>query len=124
MAVAQYVWPVLWDISVNQTNMKRSIQQNKAIHKYCDLVAKELNREGHTMQDVIKKITRVEIEPDMKNVKDILWREIQKVVVHKKSTTELETDEVDKVFNTMNNFLGREFGVHVPFPNHEEMSIL
>lgn len=97
----------------------RSLTQNKALHKYCEMVAHELSNNGHTMQDVVKVITRVEITPTTENVKEILWREIQKALFGKKSTTELTTAEVNRVYEVMSMFLAREFEISLPFPSEE-----
>ena len=97
----------------------RSLTQNSALHKYCEMVARELENGGHTMQDVVKVITRVEITPTTQNVKEILWREIQKALFGKKSTTELTTAEVSKVYEVMAMFLAREFQISLPFPSEE-----
>lgn len=99
---------------------QRSISQNSAIHAYLELVAKELVNQGQTMQDVVKVITKVEITPTKENVKEIIWREIQKVMFGKKSTTELTTAEVDKIYQVMSMFLAREFDISIPFPSEEQ----
>lgn len=98
---------------------QRTIQQNKSIHKYCTMVAEELSNQGQTMQNVIKHITRVEIHPTKENVKEIIWREIQKALFGKQSTTELNTSQVDKVYQVMSQFLAREFEIDLPFPSKE-----
>ena len=54
-------------------------------------------------------------------VKEYIWRPIQKAQLGKKSTTELTTKDIDKVFETINRFLGEKHKVHVPFPSIEEV---
>lgn len=104
---------------MENTTHTRTPIQNNSIHKYLELVARELENGGHTMQDVVKVITRVEITPTKENVKEIIWREIQKALFGKKSTTELSTAEVSKVYEVMAMFLAREFGISLPFPSEE-----
>ena len=100
---------------------KRTKTQNNALHLYLTQVAEALDREGHTMQDVIKCITKVEIRPTMHNVKEIIWREIQKAQLGKESTTDLNKQEdIDKVYDAMNKWLGHYFSIHIPFPNDEQ----
>ena len=97
---------------------KRTSSQNSALHLYFSQVASELEREGHTLQDVIKHINKVEITPTMSNVKEIIWKEIQKVVLNKKSTTELaKQEDIEKVYDVMNKWLGTYFQIYIPFPN-------
>ncbi len=100
-----------------QQPKQRTELQNNAIHLYFEWVAQELQNGGYTMQDVCKAITRVEITPTKENVKEIIWREIQKALYGKKSTTELTKHEVDKVYEVMSRFLAREFEIDLPFPN-------
>jgi len=69
----------------------------------------------------MEHIHKVEITPTMSNVKEIIWKEIQKVVLGKASTTELSKQEdIDAVYDVMNKWLGQEFGLHIPFPCDEE----
>lgn len=99
---------------------QRTIPQNSALHLYLTQVAAELDRQGHTMQDVVQKITKVEIKPSMHNVKEMIWREIQKAQLGKDSTTFLNKQEdIDKVYEVMNKWLGTYFEIHIPWPNDE-----
>ncbi len=102
---------------------KRTQRQNSALHLYLTQVAETLDREGHTLQDIVKCITKVEIRPTMHNVKEVIWREIQKAQLGKNSTTELSKQEdIDKVYDAMNKWLGHYFQIHIPFPSMEEGS--
>lgn len=99
---------------------QRTLSQNSALHLYLTQVAAELDRQGHTMQDVVQKITKVEIKPTMHNVKEMIWREIQKAQLGKDSTTFLNKQEdIDKVYEVMNKWLGTYFEIHIPWPNDE-----
>lgn len=100
---------------------QRTDSQNRALHLYLTQVANELDRQGHTMQDVVKKITKVEIKPTMHNVKEIIWREIMKAQLGKESTTFLaKQEDIDKVYDVMNKWLGTYFEIHLPFPVDEQ----
>lgn len=100
---------------------KRTERQNNALHLYLTQVAETLDREGHTMQDVVQKITKVEIRPTLSNVKEMIWREIQKAQLGINSTTNLKKQEdIDKVYDAMNKWLGYYFEIHIPFPSMEE----
>lgn len=110
---------------IKGTPKLRTPAQNNALHLYLTQVAQALEREGHTMQDVLKHINKVEITPTMSNVKELLWREIQKVVLGKTSTTDLRKQEdIDKVYDVMNKWLGTYFEINIPFPNDEEVAVL
>lgn len=96
----------------------RTSQQNKALHLYLSQVAEALDREGHSFQNVVSSLRNAEIRPTPENIKQI-WREFQKAMYDKHSTTELEKLEVDRVYEVFNAWLGREFQIHVPFPSEE-----
>ena len=96
---------------------QRTTSQNNALHKYLTLVAEELAREGHTMQDVTKAIRRAEIRPTMAALKEVVWRPLQEIIHGKKSTTELTKQDIDPVYEAMNKWLGQEFEIHIPFPH-------
>lgn len=98
---------------------QRSLKQNNAIHKYLTLVAEELQEQGQTMQDVVKAIRKAEIVPTMNAMKEVCWKPIQEITYGKKSTTELETHEVDKVYQVMAMWLAKEFNISIPFPSDE-----
>jgi hypothetical protein len=104
---------------IGVANETRSSAQNNSIHLYLEQVAIALDREGHSMQDVVKAIKKAEIRPTMEALKEIVWKPIQWILFKKKSTTKLITTEVDRVYETVNAFIGREFQIHIPFPSQE-----
>lgn len=96
----------------------RTDQQNKALHKYFELVADELNSAGFTVQLVLKEKMDLDWQPSM--VKELLWRTAQQALLGKSSTTELRKQEdIDRVYDHINRHLSEKFGLHVPFPSHE-----
>ena len=96
---------------------QRTLQQNKALHKFFELLADELNRAGYDMRKTLKP--EIEIPWSMITVKEYLWRPIQQEQLRKDSTTELNTKDIDKIYDTLNRFLSQKLGVHIPFPNIE-----
>jgi type I restriction-modification system DNA methylase subunit len=99
---------------------KRTKKQNDAIHLYLEQVAGELQNQGQTLQGIIEKIEIAEIIPTEKNLKEVIWRSFQDALLKKKSTTELTTDEVTKVYEVVAMFLSRNFEINLPFPSIEE----
>lgn len=96
--------------------MNRTPTQNDALHLYYRLVAEELNNAGYNVQLVLKE--KMDIDWDERLVKELLWRNAQKVITSKESTTELnKTEEIDRIYEHLNRHLSEKFGVHVPFPN-------
>ena len=101
---------------------QRTLQQNKALHKFFELLANELNEAGLDMRKILKP--EIDIPWTTISVKNFLWRPIQEVMLGKHSTTELDKlQEIDKIYETLNRFLGEKWGLHVEFPsieNYEE----
>lgn len=93
----------------------RTIQQNKALHKYFALLAEALNNGGYTVATTIK--TSVVWTP--LSVKELIWRPLQEAVLKKKSTTELEKAEIDKVYDNVNFYTAEKLGISIPFPSKE-----
>lgn len=106
---------------MEKTQRQRTTQQNKALHVLFRMLAEELNDAGLDMRKTLKQ--SVDIPWDPKTVKEYLWRPVQKAQLGKDSTTELTTEEIDKVFDTINRHLGERFGLHVPFPSIEELML-
>ena len=100
--------------------MQRTNAQNNSIHLYLEHVADALNREGHTLQDVVKAIKKAQIRPTKNALKEVVWKPLQEIILGKGSTTTLEKGEVDQVYEMMNAFIGREFQIHIPFPHIEK----
>lgn len=93
----------------------RTTAQNSALHLFFSMIAKELNNQKLTIPKVLK--ADVTFSPDA--VKDYMWRPIQKAVTGKESSTKLEKQEIDQVYEVLNKLLGEKFGIHVPFPSIE-----
>jgi len=100
----------------------RTLLQNSALHKYCALVAEALNDAGFSVQRVMENIKKAEVEWTMLSVKEIIWRNFQIALLEKKSTTELETNEVSKVYRNIDYWLSTKVGIEsIPFPSIENI---
>lgn len=96
---------------------KRTLRQNKALHKYFELLAEELTLAGFDMKRTLKE--SVDIPWNGATVKEHLWKPIQNAQLMKPSTTELTTKEIDTIYDTLNRHLAEKTGVHVDFPSSE-----
>lgn len=105
--------------SLSKEEKQRTIQQNKALHKYFELLAATLNDAGLDMKKVLKP--EIDIPWSKSSVKEYLWRPVQKIQLGKRSTTEMNTKEIDQVLETINRHLGEKFGIHIPFPSIENL---
>ena len=93
----------------------RTLPQNSALHRWCEQVAEELNASGQPVQLVLQKT--IDLDWDKYSVKNLLWRNIQRALVRKESTTQLKKhEEINKIYEHLNRFLGEKCGIHVPWP--------
>ena len=100
----------------------RSLKQNAAIHKYCRDLAEECACNGVTMTMLVDTLlSGVEITPTEHMVKEV-FKAIQKVMFDTNSTTHLTTDQVSKVYETLNKMSSDNWGISIPFPSLEEQA--
>ena len=96
----------------------RTARQNRALHKYLDLLAAGLSEGGYTVQVVLAKA--VDREWDMEAAKSLLWKPIQKAMLGKESTADADTTDYTKVYETLNRFMGEKFGMEsIPWPTKD-----
>lgn len=98
---------------------QRTPNQNNALHKYCSVVADELNNHGISMKILLSDL---EVDHTMESVKSI-FRAIGKAKFGKVSTSDLSTDEITKVYEEMNRMLANSH-IHVSFPSYEQQEQL
>ena len=97
--------------------MKRTAQQNKAIHCYFRLLAAALNDAGYDMKRVLKQSVDIPWTED--SVKRHLWKPIQDAMIGKMSTTQLETFDVSEVYDCLNRHTASKLAVSVAFPEED-----
>ena len=103
-----------------KSNRHRTPTQNKCIHKYCAQVSEALNDAGLDMQTVLKKGASIPWSEG--KVKDDIWRQVQKAMFDKVSTTEITTTECAKVYDVVARHLSETLGVYVAWPSKESMN--
>ncbi len=109
------------DKSSTEQEPKRTKRQNDALHLYLSKVATALNDAGYSIQDVLSNFT-MELDWTPNSVKEILWRQPMKSMLHKDSTTDMTTKEIDQIYLVLNRFLGEKLHMEsIPFPSIEEL---
>jgi hypothetical protein len=98
----------------------RTTTQNKALHKYYSLLSDALNEAGYDMKKTLKE--SAEIPWTAEAVKLNIWKPVQDAMLDKKSTTELETTEVDEIYKVVDRHLSQKTGVHVEFPSRHTLA--
>ena len=103
-----------------ENNKLRSDQQNRALHLWFQLLADELNLAGLDLKLALKELP-VDVPATKNNIKEALWRPIQKTMVSTASTKELTTGQIDAIWEVINRHFGN-LGFEVPrFPSIEEL---
>lgn len=98
---------------------KRTNQQNRAMHKFFELLASDLNEAGYDMKRTLKE--QIDIPWTSVTVKEYLWRPVQDAMLNKESTTELTTKEINEIYEVLMRHLGEKLGIEAtPFPAIEE----
>ena len=103
-------------VDIKGERSKRTALQNKAIHKYCSMLADDFNDAGLDMVAVLKE-KEAEVSWTMDSVKDVIWRPIQLAMFKKESTTQLETSEVGRVYEQIAKHLVTKFNIIRSFPS-------
>ena len=99
---------------------RRSDQQRKAIEVFCRELADELNAKGHTVKLVLEAMRKgADIPWTQAAVKELLWKVMQKALVDKKSTTELDTKEPSDIHQSLMHWITENLeGVdYIDFPS-------
>lgn len=102
-----------------KTGKQRTGLQNRALHKFCEMLADEMNAAGFDFRVFIKEGYPVPFTKEL--VKEHIWKPIQKAVTRHSSTTKPETGEYTKIYESLNVKLA-EHGLHVPWPCRESMN--
>lgn len=109
------------EIIIRKKISRRTASQNNAMHLYFEMVSDRLNDSGLNIEKVIKGFT-MEHDWTPSLVKELLWREAQRFVTKKESTTELnKQEEIDKIWEIMNRFLAKLKVESIPFPCIEQL---
>ena len=98
---------------------KRTTKQNNALHLFCTQLATTLNDAGLDQRIVLKP--SVSIDWSLESVKKYLWGSIMLAVTGKEHTSDLDRNEIDKVYMALSSHLGERFGVLVEFPSKDRL---
>ena len=96
---------------------QRTLQQNKALHKFCELLADALNDAGYVMKKTLKPGVDIPWTKDM--IKEYIWRPVMKAMEGVESTTEMNTVDPSEIYEVVNRHMAEKFGVHVSWPSNE-----
>ena len=97
--------------------MKRTPLQNKSLHKYFTLLSEALNDSGQDMRATLKP--EVEIPWSSSSIKELMFKPIALAMFGVSSTTELDTKQINEVYETLNRHTASKLGVSVVWPHQE-----
>lgn len=99
---------------------QRTLQQNRAMWLFMEILAKELNNSGLDMRLVLKPTYKIDWTKE--NIHDHLWLPIQKALYGTNTTTFLKKQEqIEKIHEIIMRELGEKHGLQfIPFPNDEQ----
>ena len=100
-----------------RTGKQRTLRQNNALQKYCELLADAFNDAGMDMRAVLRE--DVEIPWSKDTVREHIWRPIMLAMTRKESTTNLTREEVTQIYETINRHTAAKFGLSVEFPSEK-----
>ena len=103
----------------NLSENKRTLQQNKAMHKLFTQMSDTFNTLGLDMRVVLKPEIKILWTPEA--VKRELFKPVMKAMYGIESTTELNTAQVSKVYEQIMKVIGEKFGVYLDFPSKEQL---
>ena len=97
---------------------KRTINQNRAIHKLFTTLSTELNTLGLDARIILTPTYQIWWTPEM--IKRDLWCPLQKAMFGTEHTSEMTTDQVSKVYEQLAHIIGEKHGVEISFPSIED----
>ncbi len=93
---------------------QRTLKQNKCLHSYFQQLADELNAGGYDVRTTIK----VPVSFTGENVKELMAKPVMAVLYpDKESTTELDTQELQYLYEVLNNMTAEKFGISLDWPD-------
>ena len=107
------------NVEIKKAVKSRTEKQNRALHLYYTHLSKELNDHGLDIKKTLSQDMEHPWTPIL--IKELIWRPIQKAYLNKESTKRLATDDIDKIFDIINKFIGEQFGLHIDFPSIETL---
>jgi len=102
--------------------MIRTTKQNRALHLWYTLLAKRMVQQGLDMRKVLEP--SIEITPTKDLVKNYIWRPVQIAKFEKVSTTQINHEELQEIYNDVDKHFLQEHKIFIPFPSIENIGIM
>ena len=105
---------------LKEIKITRSNLQNRALHLYYKLIRVELNELGHEFNYDGLNGNSFSMRYTDTIVKELIWRPIQEALFGFKSTTKLNSLEINEIIDVITKFFG-EKGVVLEFPCYDSL---
>lgn len=104
---------------MNKEEKQRTSAQNRALHSGFQEIADRFNEKGYGVEQVLEIMNwGIELSWTKTLVKEVLFKQIEKIMFDKTSTADLTTKEPQEVWENMSRGIAPT-GVYVPFPSIE-----
>ena len=94
----------------------RTGQQNNALHLYLSRLSVAMNEAGLDMKQVLSHHDLIPWDVKGLNAKEKLWKPIQEALLGVESTTKPKASEYAEIYDTLNSFMSREYGLSIQWP--------
>lgn len=109
-----------YEVTIKKVS-KRTKLQNKSLWKWLTMLAEQMNDAGYDRiktLEVLKKCENVEIPNTKDSLYNEYWLPVQRhVVPDKKGSSDLDTKEIQQVYETMNRHCSDTFKIGIPWPD-------
>ena len=110
------------DVEIIKAKKRRTLTQNNAIHRWCELVAAAMDAAGISRVITMPSGKAIQSSWSTDAVKRDIWHTIQFAQFGTKSTADLESNQVSAVYETINRDVLAEINIFVPFPDWRELA--
>jgi len=103
-------------VELKEIKKTRSNLQNRALHLFFTMISNQLNEMGQTFKYEGLKGQPMELMFTPELIKTTLWKPLQFHLFGKMSTTNLTTEDINKIVDVITKYFGDK-GYEIEFPN-------
>ena len=97
----------------------RTYKQNRSLHLYCRQLANALNHSGQYMGILTTDLNALDIEWTSSSIRKFMFNRIA-LAMYQKTSSQLDTKEIQKVYDVLNMNTGEKLGVSLDWPHEED----
>jgi hypothetical protein len=109
-----------YTVDMTKKGNTRSDKQNRALHLLFTIVSNQLNEMGQEFKYVGLKGQELSMRHTPHLVKEMIWRPIQIALFDIKSTTKINTEQINEIVDILAKYFG-EKGIVIQFPSKETL---